>query len=161
MKVNPHRSSLGMDANIAALLCYLAAFVLSWIPVIKYIAPAAPLVIYFLEKESPFVKFHAMQAFLLELVNWVLVIVLEIIAAIITAAYVPTVDSLATAEMALGGAVAAASGALAVSGIMVVLSVILFIFAIIAIVKAVGYFEFKLPIIGNLAMSLSAKFSQK
>ncbi len=50
MKVNPHRSSLGMDANVMALLCYIGAFVLSWIPVIQWVAPAAPLVIFFINR---------------------------------------------------------------------------------------------------------------
>ena len=78
MKVNPHRSSLGMDAHVMALLCYLAAFVLAWIPYIQYVAPLAPLIIFFIEKESPFVKFHAIQAFILVLINWVLTTLFKI-----------------------------------------------------------------------------------
>jgi len=43
------KSSLGMEANIAALLSYLLGFV-------------SGIVFYALEKENKFVRFHAMQA---------------------------------------------------------------------------------------------------
>jgi uncharacterized membrane protein len=143
MKVNPHKSSLGMDANTLALLCYVAAFVLSWIPVIKYIAWAAPLVIFFLEKGSPFVKFHAMQAFLLEAVSWVFQVVFGIIIAIAWASYA------ASFSYSTLGASVGVAGVLGV--ILVIIGIILTIFAIIALIKAGGYFEYKIPVIGNLA----------
>jgi uncharacterized membrane protein len=145
MKVNPHRSSLGMDANTMALLCYVAAFVLSWIPVIKYIAWAAPLVIFFLEKQSPFVKFHAMQAFLLEAISWVFAIIFGIIISAI--AFNPY-------TYVYGGGWGAYG---VVATISVIISIIFTIFAIIALVKAIGYVEYKLPLIGNLADKWSKK----
>lgn len=43
------KSSTGLDENIAGLLCY----VLGWV---------SGLVFFFLEKDSKFVKFHAMQS---------------------------------------------------------------------------------------------------
>lgn len=48
------RSSLGLDENIAGLLCYLAGWITG-------------LIFFFLEKESRFVKFHAMQSILTSL----------------------------------------------------------------------------------------------
>lgn len=45
------KSSTGLDANIAALLCYVAG----WI---------SGLVFFFIEKDSRFVRFHAMQSIL-------------------------------------------------------------------------------------------------
>lgn len=50
----PGKSSLGLDENIAGLLCYIAG----WI---------SGLVFFFLEKDSKFVKFHAMQAIITSL----------------------------------------------------------------------------------------------
>jgi uncharacterized membrane protein len=144
MKVNPHRSSLGMDANIMALLCYLAAFVLAWIPYIKYVAPLAPLVIFFIEKGSPFVKFHAIQAFALVVVNWVLMIIFEII----------YVSMWRNALYSFGSSLGAIG---IVSTLAVIIGIVLTIFAIIAMVKAYGYFEFKLPVVGNIADKLSKK----
>ncbi|NLF21130.1 MAG: hypothetical protein GX588_06935, partial [Clostridiaceae bacterium] len=42
----PHKSSLGnLDANVLALLAYLAAVVVGWIPVLRYGAWLAPLVL--------------------------------------------------------------------------------------------------------------------
>ncbi|SHH61657.1 Uncharacterized membrane protein [Sporobacter termitidis DSM 10068] len=123
MKVNPHRSSLGMDANTLALLSYVAAFVLSWVPIIKYVAWAAPLVLFFVEKQSPFVKFHAMQAFLLEVVSWVITIVFSVL----------------LFWMPFNGLLAA------------ILNVLLTILAIVALVKAGGYEEYKIPVIGDIA----------
>ncbi len=150
MKVNPHRSSLGMDANIMALLCYLAAFVLGWIPIIQYIAFAAPLVIFFLEKESPFVKFHAMQAFILQAINLVFMIIFGIIIAVINAAYYASGNYLANFG-------AAAGGALIFTVLLGIVGIVLTIFAIIALVKAQGYYEYKIPVVGNLAEKFSKK----
>lgn len=142
MKVNPHRSSLGMDANVMALLCYIGAFVLSWIPVIQWVAPAAPLVIFFIEKGSPFVKFHAMQAFLLEAVNWVFFVIIKVI-----------IGALVFNPFSLTGWGAVA----AVTTIYTIIGIVMTVFAIIALVKAYGYFEFKIPLIGNLADKWSKK----
>jgi uncharacterized membrane protein len=147
MKVNPHRSSLGMDANTMALLCYLAAFILSWIPVIKYIAWAAPLVIFYMEKESPFVKFHAMQAFILEAVNWAFAVVLGIIITASARSYV----------YSFYGTTRSGGAFVFFSALLIIISIIITIFAIIAMVKAQGYFEYKIPVIGNLADKFSKK----
>lgn len=149
MKVNPHRSSLGMDANVMALLCYLAAFILGWIPVIKWVAPIAPLVIFLIEKESPFVKFHAMQAFILQVISWAFSVVIGIIVAIAWSSYVYT--DLYTGLGASLGIVGILTGLLTIVGI------ILTIFAIIALVKAYGYFEYKIPVVGNLAEKFGKK----
>lgn len=145
MKVNPHRSSLGMDANVMALVCYLAAFILAWIPFVKYVAPLAPLVIFFIEKDSPFVKFHAIQAFILEAVNWIFMVILGII--ISAVAFNP--------YSYITGAGWGAAGAFTI--IMTIIGILITIFAIIAMVKAYGYFEYKIPLVGNLADKFSKK----
>lgn len=142
MKVNPHRSSLGMDANVMALICYLAAFVLAWIPIVQYVAWAAPLVIFFIEKESPFVKFHAIQALILEAISWVFTVIFGIIIAASWRSYVY-------------GYGLAGVGILGVLG--TIISIIITVFAIIAMVKAYGYFEYKIPVVGNLAEKFSKK----
>ena len=63
------KSSTGLDANIAALLCY----VLTWV---------TGLVFYLIEKENRYVRFHAMQAILLGAALFVLSIVLRVLGAI-------------------------------------------------------------------------------
>lgn len=49
---NGPKSSTGLESNIAGLLCYVGAFVTG-------------LVFFFIEKDSRFVKFHALQSILL------------------------------------------------------------------------------------------------
>jgi uncharacterized membrane protein len=46
---NLGKTSIGMEANIAALLCYLAGWITG-------------LIFYLVEKENKFVRFHAMQS---------------------------------------------------------------------------------------------------
>jgi uncharacterized membrane protein len=150
MKVNPHKSSTGMDANTLALLCYIGAFVLSWIPVIKWVAWAVPLVIFFIEKGSPFVKFHAMQALLLEAVNFILGLVLGIISGVVTAAYLSSIYSYDSFG-------AGAGGLMVIGALSVIIGIAITVFAIIALIKAGGYYEYKLPVIGNLAQKWSRK----
>ncbi len=147
MKVNPHKSSLGMDANVLALLCYIAAFVLAWIPLLKFLAWGAPLVIFLIEKDSPFVKFHAMQAFLINVLNSVLGLIFYIIQRIAISAFI--YSALYYGSYGVGYWVAS------------ILSWIVFavvtVFAIIGCVKAGQYFEYKIPGIGDLAMKFSRK----
>ncbi len=59
------RSSLGMEANLAALLSYLFGFITG-------------IIFYVVEKDSKYVKFHAMQSILIS----VFIIVLSFVLAI-------------------------------------------------------------------------------
>jgi uncharacterized membrane protein len=60
------KSSLGLDANLAACLSYVFGFITG-------------LIFYFLEKENKFVKFHAMQSIAVYGSFFVLMIVLSFI----------------------------------------------------------------------------------
>jgi uncharacterized membrane protein len=60
---NGPKSSTGLDENIAGLLCYLAGWFTG-------------LIFFFLEKDSRFVKFHAMQSIIISVVLTVVSIVL-------------------------------------------------------------------------------------
>lgn len=146
--VEPHKSSLGdLDANIAALIAYVAAGVIGWIPYLKYVAWLAPLVIFLIEKKSGFVRFHAMQALLLNAVSAVLSFLLVVVIGGIARA---SIYNLANAY--------AAGGILLLLGtIATIIGVIITVFAIIALVNAVQYKTFKIPIIGDLAEKLASK----
>ncbi len=63
---NKGKSSLGMDENIAGLLSYLLGFITG-------------IIFYVLEKESKFVRFHAMQSIILFIGIMVLTFVLGFI----------------------------------------------------------------------------------
>ncbi len=56
---NNQKSSTGLEENIAAVICYLGAFVTG-------------IIFLFLEKNSKFVRFHAMQSTVLFLGLWIL-----------------------------------------------------------------------------------------
>lgn len=145
--VEPHKSSLGsMDANLMAVIAYVGGAILSLIPYLGFVAWLVPLVIFFMEKNSIFVKFHAMQSFLLNVVGAILAILIAIISGIALAA-AGTVD----------GAFAAL-GTIAVIGVLgTIITLIILVFAIIAIVNAYGYKLYKIPVVGNFAEKFANK----
>ncbi|MDD2680186.1 MAG: DUF4870 domain-containing protein [Candidatus Omnitrophica bacterium] len=63
---NQGRSSIGMEANLAALLSYLLGFITG-------------IIFYSLEKENKFVRFHAMQSIVAFASLFVLDIVLKLL----------------------------------------------------------------------------------
>ena len=68
----PHQSSIAnMNANIIALLTYILPGILTYVPLIGHCAWLIPLIIFLVEKNSRFVKFHSMQAFLLIILSTV------------------------------------------------------------------------------------------
>jgi len=126
------KSSTGLDENIAALLSY----VLGWI---------TGLIFMLLEKESRFVRFHAVQALILGIIglvfsfgSWIVWLVIAIIASMLP-------DVLGMLVMAVVGLV------------MLVIVLAIFVGWVIGMVKAYQGQYFKLPLIGNFA----EKFSQK
>ena len=134
----PHgNSSTGLDANIAAAISYI------WI---------VGLILFFLEKENRFVRFHAMQSILYGIVWSVLMIVLIIVGMIFTF---------------IGAALAATAGDAIGSlfGILVglvwlliwVVPLALIVCLILTAVKAYQGQTVKLPIIGNMAEKIVNK----
>ena len=154
IKTAPHKSSLGgLDANLMALLCYVAAFVIGLIPGIRYVAFLAPLALYFLEKGSRFVKFHAMQAFMLQLLYMLLNLILSLIGTAVLAG--------SATSLIMGSAVGlgTALGGGAIFGVLIgSVSLVAWVLAIVAAVKAYGYTEYEIPLLGGLARKLMGKF---
>ena len=133
----PHKSSIGdMQANIMALLCYLVSSVLVFVPGLMYVAWLAPLVIFFLEKESRFVKFHAMQAFVLDAVGILLGLLVTL----------------------LFGGISYESFAF-VGTLVTIISITILVFAIYAMLKAYRYVEYSIPFIGKISAALTSKVS--
>lgn len=60
-KYEPHRSSLGMDANLLALLVWVGGTILAWMN-LGVLSPLVPIVIMYVEKDSSMVRYHAVQA---------------------------------------------------------------------------------------------------
>jgi uncharacterized membrane protein len=114
------KSSMGLDANVAAALCYVLTFVTG-------------LVFYLIEKESRYVRFHAMQAILLGAVIIVLGIVFSMLGAMV------------------------GSLALILWPIWLLLRLAFLVIWIICLVKAYQGKDFKLPIIGDTAANIVNK----
>lgn len=146
MKIEPHKSSIGMDANLWAMLVYIITIILGWIPVVQYVAWVFPLVIYLTEKDSDFVKFHAMQALAIYIINAIISIIFAIIGAAIAA----------TAVLNSFNILGAAGGVIALSAVSVIIGILIMVFAIIALIKAYQYEEYKIPVIGTFADKLSS-----
>lgn len=143
-KVSAHDSSLGMSANILAMLAYLATLILSFIPIVKHIAWFAPLILFFVEKRSPFVSWHCMQAFLLNVLSSVLSIIWSIL----------------TAGLSMGGLLTFGMfgfgfGIAVVGLIYTVVSIVVLVYSIIAIVKAYGYTVYHIPLLGDITDRLT------
>jgi uncharacterized membrane protein len=120
------KTSLGLDSNVGAMLCYIANF-LCCLGVI--------LAIVFLvtEKENRFVKFHALQSLFLVAVYVVLAIVVQVLSMFLAVAGLDFI-------------------ALFVSwGLWLVLGFIFLVVWILAGIKAYGGQWYKLPFIGDLA----------
>jgi len=126
------KSSTGLDENIAALLSYVLGGI-------------GGLIFFLIEKESRFVKFHAMQSILLNVAAFVLFIAL----------WVVTVFLMVIGSFA--GDIALSLFGIVGTLIWVVFGVGVAIAAILCLVKAFQGQYFKLPIIGNFAQKFSTK----
>ena len=143
--VEPHKSSLGMDANIAVLIAYLGGVVIGWIPVLGYVAWLVPLAVFLLEKESGFVRFHAMQSLVLNAIGTLIGIVIAAFTGAIAATFLYS----PTAGLGFLGLLGA---------LTTVISIVILVFAVLAVVNGYQYKEYKIPMIGNLAVNLTEKF---
>jgi len=128
--VQTAKSSTGLDENVAALLAYIATWV-------------SGLVFFLIEKDSRFVKFHAMQAILLGAAFVVIGVLLWFL-------------------WVVGFFVSAAISDVLAGLISVVLGLLFFAFSIgiliafvMCLIKAYQNQYFKLPVIGNFAEKFS------
>ena len=162
----PHKSSLGeIDANYIAVACYGAALIFSTIPFLKFVAWLAPLVIYILEKKSVLVKFHAVQALILNAIGAVLSLIAYIVGKIIVAAITPdTTDtnywlyyysSDYAKDLKTASTVAFLFGLLAW---IIILGI--GVFQVLSAINAYKYSEYKIPVIGGIANKVSEKLSK-
>lgn len=157
----PHKSSLGeIDANVIAALSYGAAIIFSYIPVLKFFAWLAPLIVYFIEKKSPLVKFHALQAQVINLAGSVVSFFLFIIGKIISHALTSRTYDLWNYEDYYSNIQKASIGATVFFVLSLIVTVVMMAIGIIAAVKAFQYTEYKLPVIGDLAAKLNEKLGK-
>lgn len=144
-----HNSSIGnINANIIALLAYLIPVLLGGSPALKYVVWLAPLVMYFIEKDSGLVKFHAMQAFVLNLIgnafNYLVSVVISGIFLLNPSIYSNNIGSLLT--LGISGIISLMLGLITFG-----ISAAVFILSIIAMIKAYKYSEFEIPFINLIS----------
>jgi uncharacterized membrane protein len=124
------KTSLGLDSNLGAALCYLANFLCC-------LGLVLAIVFLFTEKENRFVKFHAVQSLFLVGTQIAFGIVVAILGLIVS--------------MVLDMVHMSWVGWLLVFCLRVVLFLIFCVIWLIAGIKAYGGQSYKLPLIGDFA----------
>lgn len=154
----PHKSTVfGLDANIVAALAYIASIILSIIPFLGTISWLAPLILYFVEKDSFFVKKHAMQAFLLGCVSGIGSILF-----IILASFSGLFSLSSLFASGVTGSASGAAGSVAIFLIPVLIGAVLWltvavlviIAKIFGIIGAAKYQEIRIPLITAITEKL-------
>jgi len=130
------KTSLGLESNVGAMLCYVANIVCC-------LGVILAVVFLVTEKENRFVKFHAVQSLFLVGVQLVVGIAVGIVGLLFRMA-------LSTADLGL-------IAVLLVFGLRIVLLLIFLAIWIWAGIKAYGGQWYKLPVIGNLAWNIVNK----
>ena len=129
---NSGKSALGLDANVAAGLCYVANFVC-------YLGIVMAIIVLVTDKVNKLARFHAAQSLLLIAANLVLVLPGYFIA---------------VALMAIGSSITTILGGL-VGLVVMVIGLAIFVFFIISAIKAFQGEIYKVPVIGNYADNFS------
>lgn len=124
------KTSLGLDSNVGAMLCYIANF-LCCLGVILSI------VFLVTEKENRFVKFHALQALFLVAAQIVVGIVVSMLGLLLNFAF----DAAGLGILSF----------FVILGLRLILLLIFVIVWLVAGIKAYGGQWYKLPFIGDLA----------
>ena len=124
------KTSLGLDSNVGAMLCYIANF-LCCLGVILSI------VFLVTEKENRFVKFHALQALFLVAAQIVVGIIVSILGLFLNFAF----DAAGVGILSF----------FVILGLRLILLLIFVIVWLVAGIKAYGGQWYKLPFIGDLA----------
>jgi uncharacterized membrane protein len=125
------KTSLGLDENVAAMLCYLTMLCCG-------LGIIVSLVFFLTEKTSRFVRFHALQGLLFGGL-WIAVgFVFGVLQAILNAA-----------DMGILG--------VGLIGVRAVIGLVLIVFLILAAVKAYQREIYKLPLIGDMAENIISR----
>lgn len=120
--VGKNKTSMGLDENVEGALCYVLGFITGIIFLV-------------MEKDSKFVKFHAIQSIILFLALWIFNMVISSIL-------------IATFSYSMWGIVGMFS---------TLISLVMLIIWIMMILKAYQGEKFKLPIVGDIAEKQSEK----
>lgn len=130
---NSGKSSLGLDANIVAGLCYVANLVC-------YLGIVLAIITLVTDKVNKLARFHAAQSLLLIVANLVVLLPLYFVA---------------FALFAMNSSITSILGGLLML-VVALVGLALFVFLIISAVKAFQGQIYKVPVVGNFADKFSA-----
>lgn len=144
--VPPHGCSfVRMEAKVMAVLLYVLPAVSFLIPGLSALAWVATLLVFCLEKNSPYLRFHALQAFVLygaaQVLSFALSLLLRIVFSFSSWAAFARFNTAYIASTFLS----------VMQGIVAVTALV---FAIVALVQALKYREYPLPLFGKWARKL-------
>ena len=134
-------SVVTIKANLFCMSVYLFTVLLSVVFYTQYVAFIPPLVLFFLEKKSYFVRFHMLQASMLALCHLIVQLLLSIAGALFVGIYAKGNYDPNTLNMVIQGT--------NILGLVLVGAIIIFSF--LAIRGASNYQEYRLPLFGRLA----------
>ena len=129
---NSGKSALGLDANVAAGLCYVANFVC-------YLGIVLSIIVLVTDKVNKLARFHAAQSLLLIVANLVILLPGYFIC---------------FALLAMGSTITSIVGGL-VGLVVAVIGLVIFVFFVISAIKAFQGQIYKVPVIGNFADNFS------
>ncbi|MDR1669388.1 MAG: hypothetical protein LBR76_05470 [Oscillospiraceae bacterium] len=135
---SPHKSSLGVDANLLVLLLLIATALFAWIPFVGFAAWVVPLVFFFVEKNSKFVKFQMVQALILGVIQAIIALIFYIISLSLVWSF-------------------ALSALVAVVWIGRIVNLAFSALFIYILIMAYGYKQVELPILGPIAHKATDK----
>ncbi|NLX93600.1 MAG: hypothetical protein GXZ02_07020, partial [Clostridiales bacterium] len=165
----PHKSSLGIDANLMAVasslpvILMLFAFLGVLASIVALIfALALSLIIFFLEKNSSLVKFSAVQAAVVNLVCGLIIVILLILRSIVYKAMIKNIIyDIYSYYWNYSDQYNSARTVRLVFLIVIYLVVLAFIgLQTIVALKSFKYTQFKLPVIGGIAEKVSEKLGK-
>ena len=131
------KTALGLDANLGAALGYPIGII--------------ALILFIMEKENRFARFHALQSLFFH-ITWIVLFIVLGILFFVFGILLAVISSTSSAGSALGGLL----GLLFTLGWLIVIAAY-FGGLIFAAVKAYGGNWFKLPIVGNMAEKIVNK----
>jgi uncharacterized membrane protein len=121
---------MGLDSNLGAMLCYIANFICC-------LGLVLAIVFLFTEKENRFVKFHAVQSLFLVALQFVAIIIIQVLGVIV--------------GFVLGMIKLGFLAGLLSWGFSILVFAVFIVFWVIGGIKAYSGQWYKLPIIGDLA----------
>ena len=131
------KTALGLDANLGAALGYPIGIL--------------ALIIFIMEKENRFARFHALQSLLYH-VAWIVIFIVVAILFVILGVVVAAISSSGGAGSAVGGLIGLLITLVWLGVILAYLGTLIF-----AAIKAYGGNWFKIPVVGNMAEKIVNK----